>query len=259
MATCASPTGRGADVSARLHFFRERALVVTRTADSGWHAHRALQAMVALDGELFCEREGASPQRVGAAGFAPMERHRIRGGDARIAYLFFDVGPRAWQSWREAGGEAQAPDTVLIDALRALADAPEDACSDAEALAARWCAQCWPGLAMQAPADPRLKRALDALESDPLAAWTHRSLAERAHLSPSRFQVLFREATGLPVRNYLLWRRLLEAAERLKAGEPVTAAAHATGFADAAHLSRSFRRIVGAAPSSLLPSRESRP
>jgi transcriptional regulator GlxA family with amidase domain len=35
----------------------------------------------------------------------------------------------------------------------------------------------------------------------------------------------------------------------------VTATAHATGFADAAHLSRSFRRIIGAAPSSLSPGR----
>lgn len=230
-------------------------MAVTRTADSGWHAHRALQAMVALDGDFLCEREDAAPERVRFASFAPMARHRIRGGEARIAYLFFDVGPRAWQQWREAGGDAQAPDAALTDALRALADSRGDAGRDAEALAARWCAAAWPGLATIAPADPRLKRALDALEADPVAPWTHRSLAERAHLSPSRLQVLFRDATGLPVRNYLLWRRLLEAAERLQRGEPVTSAAHATGFADAAHLSRSFRRIIGAAPSSLLPGR----
>lgn len=245
---------------ARLHFFRERALVLTRTADSGWHAHRALQAMVALDEDFRVEREGAAAAGRRFAAFAPMERHRIRGGDALIAYLFFDVGPRAWQAWREAGGEARAPEPALLDALRALARPGANAEAGAEAgaveaLAARWCAECWPGLAVQAPADARLKRALDALEAEPLAPWTHRSLAERAHLSPSRFQVLFREATGLPVRNYLLWRRLLEATARLQAGEAVTAAAHATGFADAAHLSRSFRRIIGAAPSSLLPGR----
>ncbi len=241
---------------ARLHFFRERALVLTRTADSGWHAHRALQAMVAVDEGFHVEREGQGVSTCRFAAFAPMERHRIRGGEARIAYLFFDVGPRAWQAWREAGGETHAPGMDLVAALRALVDpaVPGDA-ETLEGLAARWCAECWPGLATQAPADARLKRALEALEADPLAAWTHRSLAERAHLSPSRFQVLFREATGLPVRNYLLWRRLLEATARLQAGEAVTAAAHATGFADAAHLSRSFRRIIGAAPSSLLPGR----
>ncbi|WP_397572114.1 helix-turn-helix transcriptional regulator [Silanimonas sp.] len=241
---------------ARLHFFRERALVLTRTADSGWHAHRALQAMVALDKSFSVEREGGAASERRFAAFAPMEGHRIRGGDTLIAYLFFDVGPRAWQAWRDAGGEARAPEPALLDALRVLARPGHEADVGAvEALAARWCAECWPGLAVQAPADPRLKRALEALEAEPLAPWTHRSLAERAHLSPSRFQVLFREATGLPVRNYLLWRRLLEATARLQAGEGVTAAAHATGFADAAHLSRSFRRIIGAAPSSLLPGR----
>lgn len=240
----------------RLHFFRERALVLTRTADSGWHAHRALQAMVALDEGFVVEREKAGAVEARFAALAPMERHRIRGGDTRIAYLFFDVGPRAWQAWREAGGEPREPQADLLAALRGLAD-PEAGAPNAavEALAARWCAECWPGLATQAPADARLKRALDALEADPLAPWTHRSLADRAHLSPSRFQVLFRDATGLPVRNYLLWRRLLEATARLQAGEAVTAAAHAAGFADAAHLSRSFRRIIGAAPSSLLPGR----
>ena len=238
---------------ARLHFFRERALVLTRTVDSGWHAHRAVQAMVALEEDFRAEREGTAATAGRFAAFAPMERHRIRGGEARIAYLFFDVGPRAWQAWRDAGGEVRQPDRGLVAALRAWADSGDAA--TAEGLAAGWCAQCWPGLVVQGTTDARLKRALDALEADPLAAWTHRSLAERAHLSPSRFQVLFREATGLPVRNYLLWRRLLEATARLQAGEGVTAAAHATGFADAAHLSRSFRRIIGAAPSSLLPGR----
>lgn len=237
---------------ARLHFFRERALAVMRTADSGWHAHRALQAMVALEGEFHVERDGAPPGPARFATFAPMEAHRIRGGEALIAYLFFDVGPRAWQHWHDAGGRPQPPDAALDAELRTLPHLDPPA---AEALAARWCASTWPGLAPTAPADPRVKRALDALEADPLAPWTHRSLAERAHLSPSRFQVLFREATGLPVRHYLLWRRLLAATARLQAGEPVTAAAHAAGFADAAHLSRSYRRIIGAAPSSLLPGR----
>lgn len=238
---------------ARLHFFRERALVLTRTVDSGWHAHRALQATLALDDGFVVEREEGGAVEARFAALAPMERHRIRGGGSRIAYLFFDVGPRAWHAWREAGGVTRDPEPGLVAALRDWADSGDP--TMAEDVAAGWSAQCWPGLAVQGHADARLKRALEALEADPLAPWTHRSLAERAHLSPSRFQVLFREATGLPVRNYLLWRRLLEATARLQAGEPVTAVAHATGFADAAHLSRSFRRIIGAAPSSLLPGR----
>ena len=237
---------------ARLHLFRERAIALLRTEDSGWHAHRALQATWAVDGEVQCGREGEAIAATRFAGFAPMERHRVRGDGGRVAYLFFDAGPRAWAAWRVAGGVPRAPDAALADALATLGDATP---AEAEALAARWAAWTWPGLAPVAPADARIARALAALEADPVAAWSHRSLAERAHLSTSRFQVLFREATGLPVRHYLLWRRLLEATQRLQAGEPVTRVAHATGFADAPHLSRSFRRIIGAAPSSLLPGR----
>lgn len=233
----------------RLHFFRERALALSATSDSGWHAHRALQATLGLDGLFLVDEMETPSRRVPFAAFAPMARHRLRSEGTTLAYLFFDAGPRAWQQWIADGGTVQAPDAALIAALR---DLPTLDAAAAEALAARWCAHTWPGLAPMAPADPRLARALAALESDPLAPWTHRSLAERAHLSPSRFQVLFREATGLPVRNYLLWRRLLEAVDRLQQGETVTAAAHATGFADAAHLSRSVRRIIGAAPSALI-------
>ena len=73
-----------------------------------------------------------------------------------------------------------------------------------------------------------------------------------AHLSVSRYAERFRAATGMPVRNYLLWRRLLLAVEKLRGGASVTDAAHESGFSDAAHLSRSFRRILGATPSDLL-------
>ncbi len=239
-------------MAARLHFFRERAIALLWTEDSGWHAHRALQATWAVDGDLSCGREGGAMAPARFAAFAPMERHRVRGGGGRVAYLFVDAGPRAWAEWRAAGGEPRPPDAALAGALSDLAEATP---AEAEALAARWAAWTWPGLVPVAPADPRIARALAALDADPVAPWTHRSLADRAHLSPSRFQVLFREATGLPVRHYLLWRRLLEAVRHLQAGEPVTRAAHATGFADAPHLSRSFRRIIGAAPSSLLPGR----
>ena len=74
------------------------------------------------------------------------------------------------------------------------------------------------------------------------------SLAERAGLSPSRFMHVFTESLGVPLRPYLLWLRLQHAAGRLLAGESATEAAHAAGFSDAAHLSRTFRRILGTTP-----------
>lgn len=76
-----------------------------------------------------------------------------------------------------------------------------------------------------------------------LAAW--------AHLSTSRFGHRFRDYTGMPLRPYLRWLRLQKAAASIVAGASATTAAHAAGFADAAHLSRTFARHFGIAPSTL--------
>jgi AraC-like DNA-binding protein len=62
---------------------------------------------------------------------------------------------------------------------------------------------------------------------------------------------VFREQTGLPVRNYVLWRRLVYVFERLERGDTITEAAHNAGFSDCAHLSRSFHRICGTMPSNI--------
>ena len=49
----------------------------------------------------------------------------------------------------------------------------------------------------------------------------------------------------------MLWLRLERAVAVFAAGGSLTDAAHAAGFADSAHLSRTFRRMFGLAPSSL--------
>jgi AraC-like DNA-binding protein len=63
---------------------------------------------------------------------------------------------------------------------------------------------------------------------------------------------VFTESVGIPLRRYLLRLRVQRAAGALAAGHTVTEAAHAAGFADAPHLTRTFRRILGATPRDLL-------
>lgn len=73
--------------------------------------------------------------------------------------------------------------------------------------------------------------------------------AKHANLSPGRFRHLFVEQTGQSFRSHQLWLRLQRAIELLARGGKVTGAAHAAGFADGAHLARTFRRMMGIAPS----------
>jgi AraC-like DNA-binding protein len=76
-------------------------------------------------------------------------------------------------------------------------------------------------------------------------------VAEAANLSPGRFRHLFVQETGMPLRTYLLWRRLLRVWTLLMQGETLSSAAHAAGFADSAHLSRTARSMFGLPPSAL--------
>jgi AraC-like DNA-binding protein len=77
------------------------------------------------------------------------------------------------------------------------------------------------------------------------------ALAKAVCLSSSRLAHRFREATGVPLRRYVLWCRLRAAAEAAMRGSNLTEAAHLAGFADSAHLSRTFRAMFGVTPSLL--------
>ncbi len=70
-------------------------------------------------------------------------------------------------------------------------------------------------------------------------------LAKAVELSESRLAALFRSETGIALRRYILWTRLESAVEVLAAGASATTAALEAGFADSAHLSRTFRRMFG--------------
>jgi AraC-like DNA-binding protein len=74
------------------------------------------------------------------------------------------------------------------------------------------------------------------------------AVAAAAHLSPSRLSHLFSSEIGIPLRRYVLWRRLIRAASAVQNGASWTEAAHAGGFSDSSHMNRTFRRMFGLAP-----------
>ncbi|MCE9500586.1 MAG: AraC family transcriptional regulator [Leptospira sp.] len=74
-------------------------------------------------------------------------------------------------------------------------------------------------------------------------------LAKEVALSSDRLMRLFKEQLGLPIRRYLLWLRILESVKHLKNNSNLTEAAHAAGFSDSAHMSRTFKENFGIQPS----------
>jgi len=72
-------------------------------------------------------------------------------------------------------------------------------------------------------------------------------LAKKVRLSPSRFSHWFSESTGLPLRSYKKWLKLLTGFE-LSRQMSLTDAAIASGFSDQAHFCRSVTEAFGVSP-----------
>lgn len=106
-------------------------------------------------------------------------------------------------------------------------------------------------VAHREPSDARVLAAIDYIGAHVERPVRLHELARLAHLSEGRLRHLFVQETGMALRPYMLWRRLLHVWTLLVAGESLVAAAHAAGFADSAHLTRTARAMFGLPPSAL--------
>jgi AraC-like DNA-binding protein len=73
-------------------------------------------------------------------------------------------------------------------------------------------------------------------------------ISSAANLSPSYLIRAFKEKYGLTPHAYLTNCRIEFARSQLRRGRPIAEVALAAGFADQAHLQRSFKRLVAATP-----------
>ncbi|TWB45539.1 AraC family transcriptional regulator [Rhizobium sp. ERR 922] len=74
------------------------------------------------------------------------------------------------------------------------------------------------------------------------------ALAQAAGLSKFEFVRQFRREFGLPPHAYLRLVRVRRARDHISAGEALADSAMACGFADQAHMTRAFRRVLGITP-----------
>ncbi len=242
-------------MSVRLYFYRHVAICLASEHVSNLHKHRALQCAVGLNGPFRLDIEterGYEQLHTDFAFIAPDQKHQLDATGVDLALLFMDCGIYAYLRWLENGGRACAPNKDVLDTLRTLYYLDTKAKADTWMLVQRWCDQTLNGLSCTTPANPRIAKALELIDQNPVDAGNYVWLADKVHLSASRFANVFRQNVGIPVRNYILWQRLVLALDRLKQGDSITAAAYNAGFSDCAHLSRSFHQIFGVVLSDIM-------
>lgn len=222
------------------------------------HSHHAIQVTVALRGRVDFDGESGS---VGgeAVAIAPDATHAFE-GDGLVAHLFVASDGRAGRAiarvlFSEKGPIAPIPPERLGDfaaRLRATFEDPRRDDEDLRTLGRALIAQLADGCVDTRAPEPRIQKIIawvTAHLDDPSVSLS--DIAALTGLSPGRARHLFVQQTGLPFRTYLLWLRLVRAVELFADGVSLTGAAYGAGFADSAHLSRTFRRMFGIAAVSL--------
>lgn len=251
-------TARAGDAwSGAVFLWRERGLFLGGASDTSAHAPHAIKVCLAIHGS-FRLRTNIDDDwhECEAIALPPDQPHQLDGRGTRLALFYLlpetEAGQRILKKLSEASF-SRAPQAVRSTLLPRLRRYLEQGCDVDEA--AELCDELVYRLA---PArdqptfiDCRVTRALEYLRSTLDRQVTSEEIAAVAQLSPSRIAHLFREQSGLPLRRYLLWLRLCAALEQMATSHSLTDAAHASGFADSAHLSRTFRRMHGIAPSEL--------
>jgi len=219
------------------------------------HSHHAVQVTFALDGWYRLE---SGDQLVGTpvAAVAPDARHAIT-ANGTVAFVYMEpesvagraVVRRLFAKQRLASVDAAQFGSLPADLLAAYRD-PD--VTDARLVEI--------GRALASRLSGELEIATEDERVTKVIAWASMQLATPirladaaavAGLSPDRLRHVFVKHTGLPFRTYVLWLRLLKAVEAFSRGESLTTAAHQAGFADSAHLSRTFRRTFGVAAAEL--------
>jgi len=97
----------------------------------------------------------------------------------------------------------------------------------------------------------QIRRVKEHVEANLASSLRNRDLAALVKLSEFHFSVAFRNSVGETPHEFLI-RRRMDRAQRLMLSTdlPLCEIAGECGLADQAHLSRLFRRVVGATPAS---------
>jgi AraC family transcriptional regulator len=244
------PTARG-----RIFCWEGGSLWIGETGGSAqFHEHHALQISLAFSGTIrFKTRQ--HDWRAFAAGLVPPHLSHAFEGAAQFAAQIF-VEPETLEGrallarfGRDAIAELPVDEVALhATALRTVE--LREAHATALQRAARQFVDGLAGAQRPAVVDARIERTIRSLwQSDRTV--TLGEAAARVALSPGRFRHLFVEQTGQSFRSYQLWTRLQRAIEVMSSGAAATEAAHTAGFSDAAHLTRTFRKMMGIAPTSV--------
>lgn len=243
----------------RLYLWPHRLLFLGPGFDTELHRHHAAQICVSLGDPIRLRTSDLSAWQESAGFFIrPDQSHQLDAGQSATAILYLEAEGGEYDNYCNksviAPTEVTLPQNIaakneFLNLFRQGGD-----CVDAEN-ACRHLLGLPPMHLSTKALDLRITAALAWLKSRLSNPIKIAEVAKAVKLSESHLAHLFSEQIGVPLRRYILWLRLRAAVEGAAAGASLTDTAHAAGFADSAHLSRSFKETFGVTPSLLFQHR----
>ena len=225
------------------------AFFIGEVVDNRAHAHWAHQCIIRLD-QTFTLISAGAELRVDAVFVPAGVKHRLIA--PRHLSLFFDPTTPLAQALSHQLGH-----TKVASALpKELADFFKSSVAQTKSTQQlhQHCLRLFHHLTRAPKPDPRLEIILQKIHQELGESASNRhDLAQQLALSDSRFSHWFREQTGMPLRSYRKWLRLVLALKAILDGSCAVDAAQLAGFSDQAHFSRTFLAMFGVTPMSLLP------
>lgn len=222
------------------------------------HALHNYKIYIAINGDFDLLMEGGQHfSSCKTVIIAPDQPHKLVSRDVQVAafYLVPETDAGRMLSAHCSGRAVFAPPAGVLAAITPqLRKYLEQGCSveEADALCEYLFKKLTPPTNPNLPLDLRIGRALNYLDAEVGNRVTIADVASEVALSRSHLEHLFSEQVGIPISRYVLWTRIRGALMLMAGGKLLTEVAYDVGFSDSAHLSRTFRRMIGIAPSTLL-------
>ncbi|MGV9636859.1 helix-turn-helix domain-containing protein [Nocardia rhamnosiphila] len=208
--------------------------------DTAAHSHAAVQVLLVTGGEVRLTDAMGCTAVAGSAIIPPGVRHEVRASPSATGFIAYldsaDIAGRAALA-RLHGLPLEAVTSWITAAVpRATATAPSPDPAPR------------PSIRSPHPLVTEALRVAGAAGFPP----TLGELAAAVAISPSRLSHLFSQHVGLPYAAWRRWNRLQLASRTVRTGGTLTEAAHAAGFTDSAHLTKTCRDLFGITPTEAL-------
>jgi AraC-like DNA-binding protein len=233
-------------------------MYIGRAIDTSTHDHHAIQIALSFDHPFYISSPEGSFKKVMAVIIDSDQSHECRTNDNTFLLLNIDpmttIGRALKRNFLSQHSVMDLPGEETAQFLQHIGTCLRDEALDSHHIhhITRQYVYRLSGLDEDAVVDKRVQQVMRLLEEKKEETIKIEDLAAEVFLSPGTLTHLFKKQVGIPIKKYVLWARILMALQKVFETRDLREAALYAGFSDASHFNRTFRKMFGLYPSSIL-------